>query len=238
MALEIISEVHPQFSGNLFVLREAIRASAAAGADVVKVQLYNSDFMGKDWKYLQFSRDEFEKIALWCDQEEVELMASVFCEEYLDWCEAVGMKRYKIASRTVTEDPELCKKILDLGKETIISLGAWHGSNTKPFGMHDRIKYLYCISKYPTLTEDLVLEKDFPKNYAELGLAGYSDHTLGIGACLTAVARGAQIVEKHFSLDKTNNKPTEKAHVCSMTPEELAELRKYGDAIHKIAKFV
>lgn len=236
MSLEIISEVHPQFSGDLFVLREAIRASALSGANVVKVQLYNSDFMGKDWKYLQFTRSEFEKVAIWCEQEGVELMASVFCDEYVDWCEDVGVKRYKIASRTVVENPALCRKMLDIGKETIISLGAWINSG-KPFEEYSNARYLYCIAKYPTLIEDVVDAGDFPKDFAGSGLAGYSDHTLGIGACLTAVARGATVIEKHFSLDKTNGKPTEKAHVCSMTPNELADLRRFGDQIYKFSRW-
>ena len=230
MPLEIIAEIHPQHGGSLPTAREMIRAAKAGSATVAKFQLYDATaVLGPEWAYLEISRDELGTLKGWCDEEEIEFMVSVFDEERVGWCEDLGVSRYKIASRTVADDPALCRTILELGKETLISLGMWHGTEM-PFGQEPTIRYLYCKSNYPTLLGDL---HDFPDDFGEAGLAGYSDHTLGIDVCLLAIARGATIVEKHFTLDKTRTTPTERAHVCSMLPPELAELSHVGSRLYR-----
>ena len=212
------------------VIREMIRQAKQAGADVAKFQFYDAAaLLGTAWQYLELSRDDARRIKDWCDEEEIEFMASVFDEERLDWLEEVGVRRHKIASPTVVKNPALCKRILALDKPTIVSLGQWQGAE-KPFGESDRISYLYCKSKYPAMLEDMT---DFPADFGADGLAGYSDHTLGTELCLLAVARGARIIEKHFTLDKMRTIDTEKAHICSMTPEELEELRRVGGSLQR-----
>ncbi|MDH3728673.1 MAG: N-acetylneuraminate synthase family protein [Myxococcales bacterium] len=99
-----------------------------------------------------------------------------------------------------------------------------------PFPDSNDVSYLFCRSDYPALLENI---PDFPVDFVHGGLAGYSDHTLGIDACLLAIARGARIIEKHFTLNKLAGKPTEKAHICSMTPSELAQLRTVGGGLHR-----
>ena len=227
--LEIIAELHPQHSGDMGLLREMIRQASRNGADVAKVQLYDAEaLLGSDrWNYLQLTEAQTRQIKAWCDQDGLEFMASVFDHERLGWCEALGVARYKIASRTVTGDLALCRSILNTGKEAVISLGSWDGPG-KPFGAEPRLRYLYCKSKYPAFLEDLV---DFPDDFLGAGLAGYSDHTLGIEVALLAIARGAGLVEKHMTLDKTRGSPTEKGHVCSMTPGELHTLRQVGEGL-------
>lgn len=235
MDLEIIAEIHPQHGGNLFAVREMIREAKRNGADVAKFQLYDAEsLLGSAWSYLELGRDEVRRIKEWCDEEDIEFMASVFDEERLSWVEEVGVARHKIASGTVRNDRTLCDRILALGKPTIVSLGHWHESE-KPFGESDRIHYLYCKAKYPALYEDM---GDFPADFTGQGFAGYSDHTLGIELCLLAVARGARILEKHFTLDKMRTRETEKAHICSMTPAELAELRRVGGSLDRARRAV
>lgn len=236
MAFQIITEVHPQHGGDPGLLREMVREAKQNGADTVKVQLYDAvALLGSDrWTYLQFTQESAAQLAAWCRQEEIEFMASVFDPVRFRWCEELGVKRYKIASRTVEGDPELCKIILASGKETIVSLGNWTGPG-KPFGESAQVKYLYCKSKYPAFFEDL---SDFPDDFEGAGLAGYSDHTLGISVPLLAIGRGAEIVEKHFTLDKTRGSPTEKAHICSMTPTELGELRRVGGGIYRARRTI
>ena len=68
------------------------------------------------------------------------------------------------------------------------------------------------------------MPKDFDNR-----LCGYSDHVIGIEACKEAVRRGARIIEKHFTINKNLQSPTESAHVCSMTLNELIELRNFCD---------
>lgn len=235
MALEIIAEIHPQHGGSMSVAREMIREAKRNGADVAKFQLYDAEaLLGPSWRYLELQRDEVAQLRNWCAQEEIEFMASIFDATRLGWCVDLGVERYKIASRTVVEDPDLCREILDLGRETLVSLGLWEGED-KPFGNDPRIRYLYCKASYPALLEDLT---DFPRDFPAEGLAGYSDHTLGIEVCLLAIARGANLIEKHMTLDKTQTKDTERAHVCSMTPQELHALSRTARALHRARRTV
>ena len=231
MALEIIAELHPQHGGDMGAIREYIRVAAQQGADVAKFQIYDAEpLLGSDkWNYLQLSYEDTATIKRWCEQDEIEFMASVFDAERLRWCEELGVSRYKIASRTVAMDAPLCEAILATGKPVIASLGMWAESGL-PFPDSNDVSYLFCRSDYPALLENI---PDFPVDFVHGGLAGYSDHTLGIDACLLAIARGARIIEKHFTLNKLAGKPTEKAHICSMTPSELAQLRTVGGGLHR-----
>lgn len=231
MALEIIAELHPQHGGDMGAIREYIRVAAQNGADVAKFQLYDAEpLLGSDaWNYLQLSYEDTKTIKRWCDQDEIEFMASVFDSERLGWCEELGVARYKIASRTVATDEALCAAILETGKPVIASLGMWDKPQF-PFQDSPNVSYLFCRSDYPALLETI---PDFPVDFVHDGLAGYSDHTLGIDACLLAIARGARIIEKHFTLNKLGGKPTEKAHICSMTPPELLQLRTVGRGLHR-----
>lgn len=228
--LFIVAEIHPQHGGDLGLVREMIRVAKQGGANAVKVQLYDAaELLGKDWSYLEFSREDFEKLRAWCDQERIEFVASVFHRRYLAWCREIDVKFHKIASRTVRDDPELCESILAEGLPTFVSLGMWTEPSL-PFGHSEHLHYLYCKSKYPALWEDM---HDFPSDFLACDLAGYSDHTLGLEFCYLAIARGAWVLEKHLTLDKTRNRSTERAHICSMTPNELGELRRVGGAIFR-----
>lgn len=229
--LEIIAELHPQHGGDKGMIREMIRQAKINGATVAKFQLYDAvTLLGSDqWNYLQFSEADTRQVKDWCDQDDIEFMASVFDFERLEWCKRLNVTRYKIASRTVTADANLCNAILGLGRETIVSLGSWAGKD-KPFGTSDRVRYLYCKSKYPAMLEDMV---DLPDDFPAEGLGGYSDHTIGIEVALLAIARGADIIEKHFTLDKTRGKSTEKGHIGSMLPDELDTLNRIGGMMHR-----
>ena len=90
------------------------------------------------------------------------------------------------------------------------------------------IKYLWCCSKYPTFNENL---KNFPKKFNSKNHYGYSDHTIGIETCLIAISRGAKIIEKHFTLDKSDN--TIRDHALSATPSEFKNLVILGREINK-----
>jgi sialic acid synthase SpsE len=215
--LTFIAELHPQHGGELSVLLEMTRRCAMAGADVMKVQLYNEDFLGPDWRYLVLGRDELEAFAHSCDDLGVTWSASIFTRDRIAWCEDLGMEVYKIASRTVTEDPALCEEILALGKPTYVSLGAWDREEP-PFPDASHVTYLHCVSRYPTLPADLE-----PRHFDFSGhVAGFSDHTLGTAAMDLAVARGAKVLEKHVTFDQRAVRSTERAHACSVTPDQLA----------------
>jgi sialic acid synthase SpsE len=188
-----------------------------AGADVIKVQLYNEQFLGPDWDYLVLSRDELAAFAALCEDLGVIWSASIFTADRIEWCEDLGMQVYKIASRTVTEDPALCTRILALGKPTYVSLGAWDAPGV-PFADHADVTYLHCVSRYPTLSADLQ-----PRHFDFSGrVDGFSDHTLGTSAMELAVARGATVLEKHVTFDQRAVRSTERGHAGSITPDQLA----------------
>ena len=150
-----------------------------------------------------------------CIKTGIEFLASVFDAERVSWCEAVNMKRYKIASRSIYNQP-LLDAVLKTGKPMIISLGRMD-SRGKPD--IPKAQYLYCVAKYPAPLSDLHLERvDFSKY-------GVSDHTVGIEAAMCAIARGARIVEKHFTLDKTLPGHDQ---ACSMEPSELIKLVEFS----------
>jgi N,N'-diacetyllegionaminate synthase len=227
MTPTFIAELHPQHGGERSVLLEMARQCAVAGADIMKVQLYDEAFLGPDWRYLVLSREDLEAFAAHCEDLGVVWSASIFTRDRIAWCEDLGMQVYKIASRTVTEDPDLCREILDLGKPTYVSLGAWT-EDGPPFPDDGNVTYLHCVSRYPTLPGDLEARHfDFSGH-----VDGFSDHTLGTAAMTLAVAHGATVLEKHVTFDQGGVRPTERAHACSITPSQLAgflpEVRELG----------
>ena len=226
-SLTIISEIHPQFMGSISELKRMILQSKIGGADYVKVQLYNSKklFNNLDREYLEISLNELKEIKKFSDDHGIGLTASIFDEKRLEWCESLDFDFYKIASRTLIDDIRLCEKIISTQKETIISLGMYDYSKGTPFS-EKNIKYLYCVSKYPTQLYDLKMP-----NFKNSFFHGFSDHTIGISACLHAVSRGAKIIEKHFSNSKNINVLTQQAHTCSMDLSDLTLLRNLSDSI-------
>ncbi len=226
--VKIISEVHPQFMGDIDELTRMILQSKLAGANIVKVQLYESQrlFSNKDREYLEINNEELKQISDFAQNHKIELSASIFDESKLDLCEKLNFKTYKIASRTLVDDIKLCERIISTNKQVIISLGMYDYEKLgKPFN-NSNIKYLYCVSKYPTQLEDIKMP-DFNKTFFD----GFSDHTIGISASLYAVSRGAKIIEKHFSNSKNLNVATQQAHTSSMDFDDLTLLRNLVDSI-------
>ncbi len=227
--VEIISELHPQHFGSMKECKRMILQSKISGADMVKVQLYSSKelFKNEDRSYLEISYDELSELYEFANGLDIELTASVFDLKRVDWCEKINMKTYKIASVSV-KNKELCEKIISLKKRTIISLGMYDYEKLgKPFE-GDKIEYLYCVSKYPTNLKEIEMPNFEDKNSI---FKGYSDHTIGIAAAIFAVSKGALVIEKHFSNNKSLNVETQLAHVCSMNSDELENLRNIADSI-------
>lgn len=219
----IISELHPQHEGRMGDLERMIVQSKLAGADAVKVQLYDTQLLhgNRDREYLQINRAELADLKSFADQVRIELFASVFDQERLGWCEELGFQKYKIASRTV-DDRSLCEAVIATRKPVYVSLGGWHEKEL-PFAASN-ITYFHCVSKYPTMLEEISMPI-----FSHDTVHGYSDHSIGIAACLFAASRGAQYLEKHFTLNKARQKTTEKAHLGAMDFEELAQLRSLVD---------
>lgn len=224
--MEIIAEIGQNHNGNIELALELINEAKANGADVAKFQLYDAKAIfpkeNNEWfKYnckTELSREQLSILADECKKIDIEFMASVFDVKRVSWTEGIGVRRYKTASRSIN-DKNLLREIVDTGKPIIVSLGMW---NQKVFPIIEGAKevdFLYCISKYPAALEDVNLSMVDFEQYS-----GYSDHTIGITAAMAAFARGAKIVEKHFTLDKNMHGPD---HHCSMTPDELKVIHQY-----------
>ena len=215
-----ISEIGMNYNGNFSLIYELIRQSKFAGANVCKFQLGWRD---KPGEINQLDLEKVNKIISWCKYFEVEPMFSLINQNAYNIFKKTSLKKIKIASRSLKYDFNLVKTIVEenTDKEIYISLGMWD-SEKLPFDQKN-IKYLYCISNYPTFVEDL---KSFPKDFSEKKFFGYSDHTIGIDTCLIAITRGAKVIEKHFTLDKSNT--TIRDHALSATPEEFREMVNLG----------
>ena len=219
-AVLYVAEIGSNHEGNPHLACEMIRQAANAGASIAKFQFgwtqEAQEGQGKTYlKLRHIDRDFAHQIADYCKDVNIELMASIWSEEGLETSRAVDVRRYKIAYQK-RNDGELLSKVLGQRRQTFVSGGTW-SEMTVP---------IWCVSKYPTYAEDLVMPAKFGVWY------GYSDHHHGIGACLLAVARGAMYVEKHFTLNKASQ--TIRDNAFSATPEEFAELVRVGHELERV----
>lgn len=225
-----VAEIGMNHDGNFDLAYELIRQAREAGADIAKFQFGWRDGVGE---INHIDRARASQLREWCDYWSIEMMASVITEPALELAHEARLERYKIASRTVRDDPEFCRRILAERKETFVSLGMWEQQEF-PFGDPDgALRYVYCRSVYPTYPRDL---DTFPGRFGRSGYYGYSDHLHGIEGCLLAVARGAQYIEKHFTLNKTS--PVIRDHALSATPDEFAALTRLGRPVAKLVEVV
>ena len=227
--MKIISEIGINHNGDFRKIEELIRQSAIAGADYAKFQLYDSIrvFGDESRKKNEFTFEQVKLIKSICDVHGIEFFASVFDEEKIEWCEKLDVNLYKIASRTVVKEPELCEQVINIGKPVYVSLGMWDRF-CMPF-QNTNVKYFNCISKYPTSF------LDFKKFRYDDRLVGFSDHSYGPAYALYNIAHGAQVVEKHFTLNKGMEGND---HIGSMDLAELKTIREYGQQFSNISKVV
>lgn len=229
--VEIISECGINHNGSMWLAKELIRESKNNGADVAKFQIYEVDtILTKDFKWYDFCKHAQltkEQVALLmdeCDDVGIEFLASIFSADRVKWTEELGMKRYKIASRNNFSsndcERELIDAIANTGKDIIFSLGQWTERELPVINTTGKVNFLYCISKYPTMPEDIDWNEFSNSRYD-----GFSDHTIGIEATKKVMDLGVKIVEKHFTMDKNMFGPD---HSGSMEPHELKELVNYA----------
>lgn len=221
-----IAEIGLNYNGNIDLAAEMIRQAKICGADIVKFQLGWRDKKNEinflDQKKIKF----LQKVSKF---NEIDLMFSIISDNAFDLISKFKFNKFKIASRTLKYDLNLAKKIVKKNKLTFISLGMWEKKKF-PFVKNKNIKYLWCKSEYPSYEWNI---KNFPKKFSnkKFDFDGYSDHTLGIEMCLIAISRGAKIIEKHFTLNKSNSSIRD--HTLSATPEEFKTMVEIGRSISK-----
>lgn len=195
----VIAEIGHNHSGNIRLAKMMIDEAKACGADIAKFQAYDTDKIKKPWqsRYMELkcsepNFEELKELKEYCDSIGIEFMASAFDVERVGWLEKIGVKRHKLASRSIY-DKELIEAMEATGKPIIASLGMVKGNLVPAI---KNVQYLHCISEYPAY----IKSEDFPMKFVPDGLAGFSDHTIGTYWAREAVKRGATIIEKHFTL--------------------------------------
>jgi sialic acid synthase SpsE len=188
---------------------------------------------------LELNHDAHQKLIDYCSQKDIKFFSTAFDLESLQYLSDIGLEIVKIPSGEITNLPYLRlaaklfpKVIISTGMATIAEIEAAINIFIKEGIQIRDITILHCNTDYPTRMEDVNLLAMLHIQ-KELGTAvGYSDHTLGIEVPVAAVALGASVIEKHFTLDKNLPGPDHKA---SLEPDELS---KMVTAIRNIEKAV
>ena len=232
----VIAEIGNNHEGSLEEAKKLVQAAAGAGANAVKFQTFvpalyaSADQVERLARLKKFALRDTDWIYL---AEFARESGLVFFSTPFDLISAERLNSiqevFKISSGDNLFWP-LIEKVASFGKPTLISTGLTDADSLKKVvrfwgekASLDRLALLHCVASYPTPNEEAnlavirVLSREFP----QLTL-GYSDHTLGIEAVPLAVAAGARIVEKHFTLDK--NRSSFRDHQISADPAELKSL--------------
>lgn len=237
----VMAEIGNNHEGDFGVAKELTQAAAALGVSAVKFQTFRTEYYVSKSDENRFARLKSFELTLEQFRELRELAHSLgllFISTPLDLDSAAGLEdmvdAYKIASGDNTFYP-LISQVVRTGKPTIISTGLSDSQQVKrivdfvqrqwnKIGITDRqLALLHCVSSYPVASEQANL-RSIPyllENFPGVAV-GYSDHTEGITAALAAVALGARIVEKHFTLDEHYSDFRD--HQLSADPAEMKEL--------------
>ena len=179
-------------------------------------------------KKLELSRNDHEILLEHCNKNNIQFLSTPFDRQSINLLDEINIPFFKIPSGEITNLPYL-RHIGGIGKPVVISTGMATISEVKnamsillDAGIKQNdITVLHCNSEYPSPMKDVNL-KAMQTLENELGVkVGYSDHTLGIEVSVAAVAMGAKVIEKHFTLDRNLYGPD---HGASLEPSELKEM--------------
>jgi sialic acid synthase SpsE len=223
----IISEISPQFHGDLDIAEQMILQSKLGGANAVKLQLYGESDFGIERAYLSLKFEDAKRLKIFADKLNIPLFATAFDHNRLDWCMDLDMPYLKIAARMHKESPDLIESIISKGKPLFISVSSDYPVE-KVIQVKDAV-YLYCVSKYPTRLDEFSIP-DFKNSIFK----GVSDHSIGISGSLFASAHGAKYLEKHFTISIGDQRITEQAHVGAMTLNDLQLIKSISSQFELI----
>ena len=242
----IIAEAGVNHNGSIETAEQLIETAAEAGADLVKFQTFSADRLvtgsasKADYQLettstsesqhemirkLELSREMHEELIAHCKKCGVGFFSTGFDPQSVDLLAELGLDRFKIPSGEITNLPYL-RHIGQYGKPVILSTGmarlgeieaaleVLEASGTP----RERVTVLHCNTEYPTPMADVNLKAMLAIRDALGVQVGYSDHTLGIEVPIAAVAMGATVIEKHFTLDRNLPGPD---HRASLEPDEL-----------------
>lgn len=242
----IIAEAGVNHNGDLDLAKQLIDAAAEAGADLVKFQTFNADrqvtrttrkadYQAKTTdskesqhamlRRLELTEEMHNELIAHCASRHIGFFSTGFDIESVDLLLSLGQDHFKIPSGEITNLPYL-RHIGQLGKNVIISTGmATLGDIEAALDVLEqagtaraKITVLHCTTEYPTPMNEVNLRAMQSIHTAFGVVVGYSDHTAGIEVAIAAVAMGATVIEKHFTLDRNLPGPDHKA---SLEPAEL-----------------
>jgi N-acetylneuraminate synthase len=248
----IIAEAGVNHNGDINTAKKLIDVAANTGVDFVKFQTFKADKLasktakkasyqlqnindGDDSQYsmlkkLELSEDDHLELINYCNRKGVQFLSTGFDEASIDFLNKLNIKFFKVPSGEITNKPYLqhiasknIPVILSTGMATIPEIkDALKVLTSKGLTMN-QITVLHCNTEYPTPMEDVNLKAmQTIKNELQVEV-GYSDHTLGIEVPIAAVALGATVIEKHFTLDRNLPGPD---HRASLEPHELEQMVK------------
>lgn len=258
MSVFIIAEAGVNHNGSIELAKKLIDVAMTAGVDAVKFQTFKTEnLVSKNAKKADYQKETTDKeesqfdmikkleldadthheLIAYCKQKKIMFLSTPFDNDSIKLLDNLGLQIFKIPSGEITNLPYL-RAIGELGKNIILSTGMADIGEIEDAldvlmqagTVKENITVLHANTEYPTPMEDVNLKamvtigKTFDVEY------GYSDHTLGIEVDIAAVAMGAKVIEKHFTLDKTMEGPDHKA---SLEPDELKNMVK---AIRNIEK--
>lgn len=245
----IIAEAGVNHNGDISKAKKLIDIAAESGADYIKFQTFkadnivsktakkanyqilnsnNSETQYEMLKRLELSEKDHQKLIKYCKQKKIKFFSTAFDCEGLDYLNKLGFEFFKIPSGEITNYPYL-KKLALIGKPVILSTGmanmieikdAINLLTSQKLTIGD-ITVLHCNTEYPTPMTDVNLKamisirENFNVNI------GYSDHTLGFEVSIAAVALGARVIEKHFTINRKLQGPD---HASSLEPKELFQM--------------
>ena len=258
----IIAEAGVNHNGSIDIARQLVDKAVEAGVDIIKFQTFKSEKLvsrsarqaeyqkrniGKNsddsqlnmLKKLELSEQDHLELMAYCKQKGIKFFSTAFDMDSIEYLHSLNLGLWKIPSGEVTNYPYL-KQIASYNEKTILSTGMCELEDVRAAvnalyknGLSkENLTLLHCNTEYPTPFEDVNL-KAMEALRKEFGVeVGYSDHTKGIEVPIAAVALGASIIEKHFTLDRNMEGPDHKASL------EPYELKSMVSAIRNIEKAI
>lgn len=224
MSVLYVAEIGSNHKGIPSLAYEYIRQAALAGADMAKFQLGHCPGDGVQ-AMRHWPTENVVDLHRWCFEWGIEFFASVFSMDGLEAARSVDMGRYKIASEKAFRshsNESLSGLYLEMLRDEKEIFTSWEPNVKDPL-----VRMLYCIPKYPTYLNECRIPTYFlPKYY------GYSSHVHGYADALVAVSRGAKYIEKHVTLNKTENSIKDNHFALSFG--EFANMVKLGKQIERI----
>ena len=244
----IIAEAGVNHNGSIDIAKQLVDKAVEAGVDIIKFQTFKADKLvsksakqaeyqkknigtnSDDSQYnmlkkLELSEQDHQELMAYCKERGIQFFSTAFDLESIDYLHSLNLGLWKIPSGEITNYPYI-KKIAQYHEPVILSTGMCKMDDIsaamnvlcKNGVERSQITILHCNTEYPTPYKDvnLMAMQQIKKEYQVS--VGYSDHTKGIEVPIAAVALGASVIEKHFTLDRNMEGPDHKA---SLEPDEL-----------------